>query len=221
MFVILLGPPGAGKGTQADLLAARLRVPKISTGDLFRDEIGRETPLGSEVATFINAGRLVPDETTLRMLAERLGRSDARAGAVFDGFPRTIGQAVALDEILSKANKRVDRVIDVDVPTEEIVQRVAGRLICRNCHATYHEAFAPPKVSDVCDRCGRQELYRRPDDQPQAIRTRLKVYQEQTAPLIDYYRSRHVLATVDGARPRDEVTSALVTALDGSTPSGI
>jgi adenylate kinase len=219
MFVILLGPPGAGKGTQADLLAARLGVPKISTGDLFREEISRGSSLGDEVAQFINAGQLVPDATTLRVLEERLGRPDARAGAVFDGFPRTIGQAEALDRLLSGSGRHLERVIDVDVPTEEIVQRVAGRLICRRCHATYHELFAPPKVPGVCDRCG-GELYRRPDDQPEAIRTRLRVYAEQTAPLIDYYRQHGLLVSVDGAKPRDEVTSALLIALDGAARTG-
>ena len=215
MFVILLGPPGAGKGTQADLLAARLGVPKISTGDLFREEISRGSPLGAEVAQYINAGQLVPDETTLRVLEGRLRRPDAAAGAVFDGFPRTIGQAEALDRILTDAQRQLERVIDVDVPSEEIVQRVAGRLICRRCHATYHELFAPPKVAGVCDRCG-GELYRRPDDQPEAIRTRLRVYTEQTAPLIDYYRGHGLLVSVDGNQPRDEVTAALLTALDGA-----
>jgi adenylate kinase len=219
MFVILLGPPGAGKGTQADLLAARLGVPKISTGDLFREEISRGSPLGDEVAQFINSGQLVPDATTLRVLEGRLGRSDASGGAVFDGFPRTIGQAEALDKILTASGRRLERVIDVDVPTEEIVQRVAGRLICRRCHATYHELFAPPKVPGVCDRCG-GELYRRPDDQPEAIRTRLRVYGEQTAPLIDYYRQHGLLVSVNGAQPRDEVTSALLSALDGASAKG-
>jgi adenylate kinase len=217
MFVILLGPPGAGKGTQADLLAERLRVPKISTGDLFREEIGRASPLGVEVSTFINAGQLVPDATTLRVLEERLKRADAVGGAVFDGFPRTIGQAEALDRILTDTDRRLERVIDVEVPTEQIVQRVAGRLICRRCHATYHELFAPPTVAGVCDRCG-GELYRRPDDQPEAIRTRLRVYVEQTAPLIDYYRQHGLLASVDGAQPRDEVTVALLSALAGTVP---
>ena len=219
MFVILLGPPGAGKGTQADLLAARLGVPKISTGDLFREEISRGSSLGDEVAQFINAGQLVPDATTLRVLEERLARPDARSGAVFDGFPRTIGQAEALDGLLSGSGRHLERVIEVDVPTEEIVQRAAGRLICRNCHATYHELFAPPKVPGVCDRCG-GELYRRPDDQPEAIRTRLRVYAEQTAPLIEYYRQHGLLVSVDGAKPRDEVTTALLAALDGAARMG-
>jgi adenylate kinase len=219
MFVILLGPPGAGKGTQADLLAARLGVPKISTGDLFREEIGRGSPLGDEVAQFINAGQLVPDTTTLRVLEERLGRPDTRSGAVFDGFPRTIGQAEALDRMLTASGRRLERVIDVDVPTEEIVQRVAGRLICRRCHATYHELFAPPAVPGICDRCG-GELYRRPDDEPGAILTRLRVYDEQTAPVVDYYRQHGLLVSVDGARPRDDVTVALLAALDGTGSKG-
>jgi adenylate kinase len=219
MFVILLGPPGAGKGTQADLLAARLGVPKISTGDLFREEISRGSSLGDEVAKVINAGQLVPDATTLRVLEERLGRPDARTGAVFDGFPRTIGQAEALDALLTGSGRHLERVIDVDVPTEELVRRMAGRLICRRCHKTYHEVFDPPPKSGVCGRCG-GELYRRPDDQPDAIRTRLRVYAEQTAPLIDYYRQHGLLVSVDGAKPRDEVTTALLAALNGASRKG-
>lgn len=215
MFVILLGPPGAGKGTQADLLAARLGNPKISTGDLFREEMARGTPLGHDVAAYINQGKLVPDVTTLQVLGTRLAKPDAADGAVFDGFPRTIRQAEALDEILSRLGKRLDRVIDVSVPVDDIVQRMAGRLICRRCHATYHETFAPPTVAGVCDRCG-GELYRRSDDQPEAIRTRLRVYAEQTAPLIEYYQGAGVLATVDGAQPKDDVTAALMAALNGS-----
>jgi adenylate kinase len=159
----------------------------------------------------------VPDATTLQVLRSRLALPDTADGAVFDGFPRTIVQAEALDDTLRKLGKRVDRVIDVSVPVEDIVKRVSGRLICRRCHATYHETFAPPKVAGVCDRCG-GELYRRADDQPEAIRTRLKVYAEQTAPLIDYYQRAGVLVTVDGAQARDDVTAAMMAALSDTAP---
>jgi adenylate kinase len=153
------------------------------------------------------------------MLEQRLGRSDAQRGAVFDGFPRTIGQAEALDDLLTRSARHLERVIDVDVPTEELVRRMAGRLICRRCHKTYHELFDPPPEGGACGRCG-GELYRRPDDQPEAIRTRLRVYAEQTAPLIDYYRQHGLLVSVDGGRPRDEVTAALLAALDGAASKG-
>lgn len=216
MFVILLGPPGAGKGTQADLVSARLGVPKISTGDLFREEIARATPLGDELASVINGGRLVPDDVTLRILRARLGKADAVDGAVFDGFPRTTHQAEELDRLLAERGRHLSRVIDVDVPTEEIVQRVAGRWICQRCHASYHDTFAPPRVAARCDKCG-GELFRRPDDEPSAIRTRLRVYAEQTAPLIDYYQRGGLLVTVDGAVAKDAVTAAVLGALDNST----
>jgi len=216
LFVVLLGPPGAGKGTQADLVSARLGVPKISTGDLFREEIARATPLGDQLASVINGGRLVPDDITLRILRARLGKADAVDGAVFDGFPRTIHQARELDRLLAKRGQHLGRVIDVVVPTEEIVQRVAGRWICQRCHASYHDAFAPPRVAGSCDKCG-GKLFRRPDDEPSAIRTRLRVYAEQTAPLIDYYQRSGLLVTVDGAVAKDAVTAAVLGALDNST----
>lgn len=215
MFVILLGPPGAGKGTQADLLAAQLGVPKISTGELFREQIALGTGLGKYVAQYIDRGVYVPDQTTMEVLARRLDQPDAAAGAVFDGFPRTIPQAEALDRLLTERERRVDRVIDVRVPEDELLSRLAGRWTCLRCHATYHTVNAPPRVRGVCDRCG-GELFQRTDDSAEAVGTRLKVYRERTQPLIEYYRRAGILTAVDGAQPKQDVTRALVSALDGT-----
>jgi adenylate kinase len=215
MFVILLGPPGAGKGTQARLLAGRLGIPTVSTGDLFREEMATDSPLGQHVGSFINAGRLVPDDTTLDILQARLARPDAARGAVLDGFPRTVRQAEELDRLLERAGKRVDRVVDVVVPEEELLRRLSGRLTCRNCHATYHETAAPPRVPGRCDRCG-GELYQREDDAAEAVRTRLRVYRERTAPLVDYYRGQDKLRAVDGDQAPTLVTQQLLRAVDGA-----
>lgn len=218
MFVILLGPPGAGKGTQADLLAAGLRLPKVSTGELFREAMAKGSPLGVEVARYIDHGQLVPDEITIDVLSERLARPDAQRGAVLDGVPRTIRQAEALDRLLAARGEEQVRVIDVEVPIDELLRRLAGRWTCRRCHATYHEIDAPPRVAGVCDRCG-GELYQRSDDTLAAVRTRLQQYRERTAPLLDFYRRRGLLNVVHGAQPRDGVTRALLAALpiDGAT----
>jgi adenylate kinase len=219
VFVILLGPPGAGKGTQARLLAQGLGVPVISTGDLFREQIAAATPLGREVAQYINRGDLVPDATTLQVLRDRLGQPDAVRGAVFDGFPRTVAQAEALDSLLRERDARLTRVVDFEVDEAELLRRLGGRWTCRNCHATYHEIAAPPRVAGVCDRCG-GELYQRPDDTPEAVKVRLQVYHDRTLPLIEYYRAAGVLRSIDAARGRDEVTKSLLTAVDGAAPLG-
>ncbi|HEV8633276.1 MAG TPA: adenylate kinase [Chloroflexota bacterium] len=215
MFVILLGPPGAGKGTQARLIGERLGVPTVSTGELFREEMATGSALGQLVGTFINTGRLVPDDTTLGVLQARLARPDAVRGAVLDGFPRTVRQAEELDRLLSGQGKRVDRVVDVVVPEDELLRRLSGRLTCRNCHATYHETAAPPRVPGRCDRCG-GELYQREDDAPEAVRTRLRVYRERTAPLVDYYRRQGKLIAVDGDQPPPVVTHQLLRVIDGA-----
>ena len=212
MFVILLGPPGAGKGTQAELLAASLGVPKISTGELFREAMAQGTALGQDVATYIDRGQLVPDETTMGVLRKRLENPDAEAGAVLDGFPRTIKQAEQLDCLLDERGSTVDRVIDVDVPTAEIVRRLSGRWTCRNCNASYHEQFAPPKQPGLCDRCG-GALYQRSDDRPEAITVRLDTYRQRTEPLVDYYKKALKLRVVAGNQPKDVVTRALISAV--------
>jgi adenylate kinase len=215
VFLILLGPPGAGKGTQARLLANRLGVPAIATGDLFREQIAAETPLGHEVAEFINRGELVPDATTLQVLRDRLEQPDAGPGAVFDGFPRTVRQAEALDRLLDDRKARLTRVVDFEVPEDELLRRLGGRWTCRTCHSTFHEIAAPPKVAGVCDRCG-GELYQRPDDTPEAVKVRLDVYRDRTLPLINYYRSAGVLQSIDAARDHESVTQALLRAVDGA-----
>ena len=209
MFVILLGPPGAGKGTQARLVADRLGVPTVSTGELFREEMAAGSELGQYVGSFINQGKLVPDATTLEVLQGRLKRPDATSGAVLDGFPRTVHQAEELDQMVD-----VDRVVDVVVPDDELLRRLYGRWTCRDCHATYHEVAAPPRVTGRCDRCG-GELYQREDDAPDAVRTRLRVYQERTAPLVEYYATQGKLISVDGFRAPETVTQALLDAIDG------
>ena len=219
MFVILLGPPGAGKGTQARLLADRLGVPTVSTGDLFREEMAKASALGNTVGDFINRGDLVPDEITLQVLGERLKQPDASRGAVFDGFPRTVAQAQALERILEKRSGRLTSVVDFEVEESELLRRLAGRWTCRNCHATYHETAAPPREVGVCDRCG-GELYQREDDTDEAVRVRLAVYRERTAPLVDYYQRAHVLRRIDASQSREDVTKSLLGALDGSTPRG-
>lgn len=210
MFVILLGPPGAGKGTQARLVANRLGVPTVSTGELFREEMAAGSELGQYVGSFITQGKLVPDATTLDVLQSRLQRPDAKGGAVFDGFPRTVHQAEELDGMVA-----VDRVVDVVVPEEELLRRLSGRWTCRDCHATYHEVAAPPRTAGRCDRCG-GELYQREDDAPDAVRTRLRVYHERTAPLVEYYAEQGKLVSVDGFRAPETVTQALLDAIDGA-----
>lgn len=210
MFVILLGPPGAGKGTQARLVADRLSVPTVSTGELFREAMAAGSDLGQFVGSFINQGKLVPDTTTLEVLQERLKRADARDGAVFDGFPRTVHQAEELDKMLA-----VDRVVDVVVPEDELLRRLSGRWTCRDCHATYHELAAPPRIPGRCDRCA-GELYQREDDAPDAVRTRLRVYTERTAPLVEYYATQGKLVSIDGVQAPPTVTQALLDAIDGA-----
>ncbi len=216
MFVILLGPPGAGKGTQAELLAASLGVPKISTGELFREAMAEGSTLGKDVATYIDRGQLVPDETTMGVLRKRLELPDAAAGAVLDGFPRTIKQAEQLDFLLNQQGSSVDRVIDVHVPTLDIVRRLSGRWTCRKCNASYHETFAPPQKTGICDRCG-GTLYQRSDDRAEAITVRLDTYRQRTEPLVDYYKKASKLRVVAGNLPKEDVTKAMIHAVsDGA-----
>jgi adenylate kinase len=197
LFIVLLGGPGAGKGTQAELLAENLGIPQVSTGDLFRENLKKQTELGNLAKSFMDRGELVPDEVTVSMVRERLTRPDAARGAILDGFPRTIAQAEALGELLAGVGSELAVVPYIKVPEDILLARLAGRWTCRNCGAMYHQIFNPPREPGVCDRCG-GELYQRPDDTPETQKHRIHVYFEQTAPLIDYYRDKGLLVEVDG-----------------------
>lgn len=211
MFIVLLGPPGAGKGTQAQRLAAATKLLHVSTGDMFRENVRNETELGKIARRYMDAGELVPDEITIDMLLERISRDDAKAGAMFDGFPRNVVQAEALDRALAARSARIDHALLISVRDEELVQRLGGRWICRSCGALYHERNDPPATPGVCDRCG-GELYQRDDDRPDVVRTRLEK-QKPPADLIEHYRRAGVLREVDGEQPLDAVTAALLHAL--------
>lgn len=212
MKIIMLGAPGAGKGTQAKQIADKYSIPHISTGDIFRANIKNGTELGKKAKQYMDQGALVPDELTCDLVMDRIQQDDCKNGFVLDGFPRTIPQAEALDAALGKINEKMDYAIDVDVPDENIVNRMSGRRACLNCGATYHLISIPPKVEGICDRCG-GEIVLREDDKPETVQKRLKVYHEQTQPLIDYYKNQGILKSVDGTQPMDEVFKAIVTIL--------
>lgn len=212
MKIIMLGAPGAGKGTQAKMIAERYGVPHVSTGDMFRANIKNGTALGMEAKKYMDAGELVPDELTVRILLDRVAKEDCKGGYVLDGFPRTIPQAEVLDEALTKIGEQVDYAIDVDVPDENIVRRMSGRRACLSCGATYHIEHIPPKTADICDQCG-AALVLRDDDKPETVKNRLNVYHEQTQPLIAYYTKKGILRTVDGTRPMEEVFDAITAIL--------
>ena len=209
MKIIMLGAPGAGKGTQAKLIAEKYGVPHISTGDIFRANIKNGTELGKEAKEYMDKGLLVPDELTVRLLLDRVAQDDCKNGYVLDGFPRTIPQAEVLDKELIKLGDSVDFAVDVDVPDENIIRRMSGRRACLNCGATYHIVNIPPKKEGICDVCGSERVLR-DDDQPETVKNRLKVYHEQTQPLIEYYTGKGVLRTVDGTLPMEEVFDAIV-----------
>lgn len=208
MKIIMLGAPGAGKGTQAKMIAEKYGLPHISTGDIFRANIKNGTELGKEAKEYMDKGLLVPDELTVRLLLDRVAQDDCKNGYVLDGFPRTIPQAEVLDEKLSELGEKVDYAINVDVPDENIVNRMSGRRACLNCGATYHIVSIPPKKEGICDVCG-SELVLRDDDRPETVQNRLKVYHEQTQPLIDFYEKKGVLRSVDGTFPMEEVFTAI------------
>ena len=209
MKIVLLGPPGAGKGTQADVLVKKLLVPHISTGDMFRAAISNGTELGKEAKAYMDKGQLVPDELTLDLIMDRFKQDDCKNGYVLDGFPRTIPQAEALDTALKAKGEKVDFAIDVDVPDENIVKRMGGRRACVGCGATYHVVYSPTKVEGVCDKCG-EELIVRDDDKPETVLNRLEVYHNQTQPLIDYYNEQGILKSVDGTVDMKDVFNAIV-----------
>ncbi|MFJ8626340.1 adenylate kinase [Kitasatospora sp. NPDC093550] len=213
MRIVLVGPPGAGKGTQAHLLAKTLSIPHISTGDLFRANIGQGTPLGLEAKGYMDAGRLVPDEVTIGMAKDRMLQEDAADGFLLDGFPRNLGQAEALDEFLAEQGIKLDGVLDLEVPEDEVVRRIAGRRLCRkNGSHVFHVAYNPPKVEGVCDECG-GELYQRSDDTEEAVRTRLEVYHTETEPIIGYYKEQGLLVTIPALGKVEEVTARAIEAL--------
>lgn len=214
MKIIMLGAPGAGKGTQAKKLAAKYGIPHISTGDIFRANIKNGTELGTKAKVFMDQGLLVPDELVVDLIMDRFAQPDCENGYVLDGFPRTIPQAKALDEALAKNNDAVEYAIDVDVPDEAIVQRMSGRRACVGCGATYHIATIPPKKEGICDVCG-AELILRDDDKPETVLKRLSVYHEQTQPLIDYYREKNVLRTVDGTRDPETAFADIINIVEG------
>jgi len=212
VYIILLGAPGAGKGTQAVYVAQKLNLVHIATGDLFRQAIEQGTELGMQVKSYMEKGMLGPDEITIGMVLERLSAPDCESGVVFDGFPRNLEQAEALDEALAKQAKAIDRVVYIKVSGEELLKRLSGRWVCRNCQTPYHAIDSPPKVWGKCDKCG-GELYQRPDDTVETVKRRLQVYFTQTAPLIDYYTQAGKLMEVDGEGGIDEVGRRIIVAL--------
>lgn len=214
MYIILLGAPGAGKGTQAVMLAEKTGMPQVASGDLFRKALAEQTELGKKAKVFMDKGQLVPNEITIQMVLERLSAPDTDGGAILDGFPRTLDQARALDTAMEKQGRNIGRVVYIKVEEEELLKRLSGRWICRKCQAPYHEVDSPPKVKGVCDRCGGQ-LYQRDDDKPETVKNRLKVYFTETAPLIDYYTKAGKLAEINGQGTTADVNGRIMTALKG------
>ena len=212
MKIIMLGAPGAGKGTQADKICAKYNIPHISTGDIFRANIKNNTELGQKAKSYMDKGELVPDELVVDLVVDRIKADDCTNGYVLDGFPRTIPQAEALDAALAAINDKVDYAINVEVPDENIINRMSGRRACVACGATYHIVHIPTKVEGVCDKCG-AELILRDDDKPETVKNRLNVYYEQTQPLIDYYTAKNVLHEVDGTKAMEDVFSSIVSIL--------
>jgi adenylate kinase len=209
MKIIMLGAPGAGKGTQAKRIADKWQIPHISTGDIFRANIKNGTELGKKAKTYMDQGLLVPDELVVDLVVDRVKQDDCKNGYVLDGFPRTIPQAESLDEALAAIGEKIDYAINIEVPDENIIRRMSGRRACVSCGATYHLVHIPTKVEGICDRCG-SELILRDDDKPETVQKRLKVYHEQTQPLIDYYTEKNVLVEVDGTVDMEDVFNAIV-----------
>ena len=213
MRIVLVGPPGAGKGTQAQYLAKNLSIPHISTGDLFRANISQGTPLGQQAQEYMKAGRLVPDEVTIGMAQDRLGQSDATDGFLLDGFPRNLNQAEVLDEFLADKGLKLDAVLDLEIPEDEVVKRIAGRRTCRTDSShTFHVSYSPPRQEGVCDACG-GELYQREDDSEETVRKRLEVYHRETEPIIDFYKAQGLVVTIPALGKVAEVTQRAMEAL--------
>jgi adenylate kinase len=215
MRVILLGPPGAGKGTQARMLGERINAPQIASGDLLRLAVRDATPLGIQAKDFMDKGALVPDELVLKLIDARLDQADAKSGYILDGFPRSVPQAEALGEMLNRRGEKISKVVAIDVPVEELVKRISGRRTCRNCNEMYHIAFDPPAKPGICNKCG-GELYQREDDKEETVRNRLKVYNESTKPLLDYYGKAGLLSQIEGTGRIEEILQRILAQLNGA-----
>lgn len=213
MNIILMGLPGAGKGTQASEIVKKFPIPHISTGDMFRKAIKDETDLGKEAKSYMDRGELVPDEVTVGIVKERISEDDAKKGFLLDGFPRTIDQAESLSQIMSELDREIDAVINIEVPEEELMNRLTGRRICEKCGTTYHLVFNPPKVDGICDIDG-GKLYQREDDNPETVSNRLNVNVKQSKPILEYYNEKGVLKNIDGAKDIDDVTKDVIDILD-------
>jgi adenylate kinase len=212
MYIIMLGAPGAGKGTQADILCEKKGFPHIASGDLFRQALEKKTKLGLLAKTYMEKGELVPDEVTIKMILERVNQPDCVSGCLFDGFPRNLEQAKALDKAFAEQGKSIDKVIYIKVPDEELVRRLSGRWICRNCQTPYHLISSPPKIAGKCDKCG-GELYQRPDDTKETVKERLRIFYDLTIPILDYYRKQNKLTEVNGNLGIQKVTKAIMSVL--------
>lgn len=213
MKLVILGPPGAGKGTQAEYIVERYNIPHISTGDIFRENIKNNTELGKEAKSYMDKGLLVPDDLVIAIVEDRLNKADAKEGFLLDGFPRTVAQAVSLDSILDKNNDKLTKVINISVDPEILIERAVGRRVCKTCGMTYHVKFNPPKEEGICDKDG-TKLIQRDDDTEETVKTRISVYFDQTAPLIDYYRAQNLLVDIDGAKDIDKVFEDIVNGLE-------
>jgi adenylate kinase len=212
MYIILLGAPGAGKGTQAVMLVEKMKLVQVASGDLFRKALQQETELGKKAKAYMEKGQLVPDEITIQMVLERLDAPDVKNGAILDGFPRNIQQAQALDKALAPQSRQIDKVVYIKVSEGELIKRLGGRWICRNCQAPYHEVDSPPKKKGICDRCG-GELYQRADDNIETVKKRLEVYFKETSPLIDYYKKAGKLLEINGEGDAAAINQRILTAL--------
>ena len=213
MKLVILGPPGAGKGTQAEYIVERYNIPHISTGDIFRENIKNNTELGKEAKSYMDKGLLVPDDLVIALVEDRLNKDDAKEGFLLDGFPRTVAQAVSLDSILDKNDDKLTKVINISVDPEILIERAVGRRVCKTCGMTYHVKFNPPKEEGICDKDG-TKLIQRDDDTEETVKTRISVYFDQTAPLIDYYRAQNLLVDIDGAKDIDKVFEDIVNGLE-------